>query len=184
MICEPSETGPFDVIYADPAWKFASNSVAKPGRNPRRHYPCMTDAEICALPVSEWAAKSAVLLMWTTAPMLERSMAIPRAWGFKYKSQVVWTKNRIGTGYWARNRHELLMIYTRGKFPCPKPTLFPDSVLSGQQREHSRKPDAAIERINLTWPTRRKLEMFARQRREGWASWGNETDRFPVGLPT
>lgn len=171
--------GPFSVIYADPPWRFASNSAALPGRNPMRHYPCMTDADICALPVREWAAPSAVLLMWTTAPMLERSLAIPRAWGFRYKSNVVWNKGRIGTGYWARNRHEHLLICTRGKFSCPRsPVLFPDSVIESRRREHSRKPDAVAARIEEIWPELPKLELFARQRRFGWTVFGNETDRF------
>ncbi|KQI68710.1 hypothetical protein AN189_07355 [Loktanella sp. 3ANDIMAR09] len=170
--------GPFDLIYADPPWKFASNSAAKPGRNPRRHYACMSDAEICALPVRDWAAKDALLLMWTTAPMLARSMAVPPAWGFKYVSQVVWIKDRIGTGYWARNRHELLLICKRGRLPLPKPCPFPDSVISGQQREHSRKPDEIVRRIEAAWPCQRKLELFARTTRRGWESWGNEVDKF------
>ncbi len=167
-----------DVVYADPPWKFASNSKAKPGRNAMRHYPCMTDAEICALPVKNWVKKDSLLLMWTTAPMLARSMAIPSAWGFKYVSQVVWIKDRIGTGYWARNRHELLLICKRGKFPLPKPCLFPDSVISGQQREHSRKPDEVVNRINASLPDHKKLEMFCRQARPGWQTFGNEVQKF------
>ncbi len=168
----------FQIIYADPAWKFASNSKAKPGRNAMRHYPCMTDAEICALPVKDWSAKEAMLFMWTTAPMLARSMAVPTAWGFKYVSQLVWVKDRIATGYWARNRHEILLICKRGRFPLPKPCPFPDSVITGQQREHSRKPDEVITRIDVAWPKHKKLEMFARTKRDGWTSWGNDTERF------
>lgn len=169
----------FPIILADPPWKFSSNSKAKPGKNPMRHYDVMTDAEICALPVRDFAAKDALLFMWTTAPMLARAMAIPAAWGFKYVSQVVWIKSRIGTGYWVRNRHELLLVCKRVRFPLPKPCPFPDSVITGQQREHSRKPDAVIGRIDAAWPDLPKLEMFARHSRGGqWSSWGNETERF------
>lgn len=170
--------GPFDIILADPPWRFASNSETKPSRNAMRHYPCMRDAEISALPVADWAAPAALLLMWTTSPMLERSMAIPRAWGFRYVSSLVWTKDRIGTGYWARNRHELVLICKRGRFDCPRPAPFADSVISGQQREHSRKPDALHAQVDAAWPDARKLELFARQARPGWTAWGNETDRF------
>lgn len=168
----------YDIIVADPPWKFASNSKAKPGRNAMRHYDCMSDAEICALPVKEWSAERALLLMWTTAPMLERSLAVPRAWGFRYKSQLIWVKDRIGTGFWARNRHEIVLICTRGAFPCPRPAPFPDSVIVGQQRQHSRKPDALQDRIDEAWPEARRLEMFARQPRLGWSAFGNETDKF------
>lgn len=171
----------YPIILADPPWKFSSNSKAKPGRNAMRHYPCMTDAEICALPVADWAATDALLLMWTTVPMLERSMAIPKAWGFRYVSQLVWVKNRIGTGFWARNRHELVLICKRGKFACPRPAPFADSVITGQQREHSRKPDDLHARIDAAWPDAPKLEMFAREQRPGWDAWGNETGKFQRG---
>jgi len=170
--------GPFDIIYADPAWRFASNSEARPGRNPRRHYPTMTLDQLARLPVSSIAAQSALLLMWVTVPFAHRGEDVMRAWGFEYKSQVVWIKDRIGTGYWARNRHEPLLIGTRGRFPCPKPVLFPDSVIFGQQREHSRKPDQVIETLDARFPHMRKLELFARQKRRGWSVWGNETEKF------
>lgn len=170
----------YSIILADPPWRFASNSKAKPGRNAMGHYDCMTDAEICALPVSEWAAPDAILFMWTTAPMLERSLAIPRAWGFKYKSQLVWVKDRIGTGFWVRNRHELVLICTRGKFPCPRPAPFKDSVIMGQQREHSRKPESLQDAIDATWPGDRKLEMFARRSRAGWDTFGDQATKFDL----
>jgi N6-adenosine-specific RNA methylase IME4 len=170
------EGGPFSVILADPPWRFASNSKAKPGRNAMRHYPTMPTAEICALPVP--AAKDAVLLLWATSPMLTQALEVMVAWGFRYKSQAVWVKSRIATGYWARNRHELLLIGTRGLIPCPKPTLFPDSVIEAPTREHSRKPDIVRERIEAAFPMHRKLEMFARSQREGWAAFGNEINKF------
>lgn len=171
---------PVDIVYADPPWKFASNSKSKPGRNPMRHYDCMTDDEIAALPVKQWAADQALLFMWTTAPMLERSMRIPAAWGFnKYVSQFVWPKSRTATGYWVRNRHELLLIYKRGKFPRPdNKAPFGDSVIDGVTREHSRKPDNVADEIARIWPDAVKLEMFARTRRPGWRAFGNQCDLF------
>ena len=169
---------PADIIVIDPPWKFSSNSKAKPGRNAMRHYPCMTDAEIEALPVAEWANKDALLFMWVTAPMLRRAIMIPEAWGFRYVSELVWAKDRIGTGFWVRNRHEPVLIYKRGKFPCPKPAPFADSVMSGQQREHSRKPEALQDRIDRVWPDAERLEVFARRPRGGWRVWGDEIDKF------
>lgn len=170
----------FDVILADPPWAFTSNSADKPGRNARRHYPCMKIADICGLPVRDVAAKDALLLLWTTAPFAQLAFDVVTAWGFKYVSQVIWAKQRIGTGFWARNRHELVYICKRGKLPCPKPALFPDSVLSGLQREHSRKPDALHLIIEARLPLASKLEMFARQARPGWTAFGDETDKFAV----
>ena len=168
----------YQIVYADPAWKFASNSKGKPSRNPMRHYPCMTDAEISEIPVAEWTEKDALLLMWTTAPMLVRSLSILPAWKFKYVSQVVWVKDHIATGYWARNRHEILLICKRGKFPLPDQCPFPDSVITEPKREHSRKPDSIRNRIAEVWPDARKLEMNARIKVEGWDVWGNEVEKF------
>lgn len=170
----------YDIIVADPPWKFASNSKDKPGRNPMRHYDCMTDAAIKALPVIEWANPKALLFMWTTVPMLERSMSVPTAWGFKYVSSLIWNKRRIGTGHWVRNRHEIVIIAKRGKFPCPKPAPFLDSIFDDPRREHSRKPDSLQIRIDEVWPDHAKLEMFARQTRPGWDVWGNQTDKYEV----
>jgi len=171
--------GPFDILVFDPPWHFASNSAARPGRNARRHYPCMRDAEIAALPVADLAARPALMFMWTTTPMLRRAIVIPEAWGFRYVTELVWPKQRIGTGYWARGQHEPCLIYKRGRFPWPGRAPFASSLIRGVQREHSRKPDALQDAIDATWPDARKLEMFARRPREGWASWGNEVDRFP-----
>lgn len=178
LLCATS--APFDIILADPPWRFSSNSAAKPGKNPFRHYDCMSLADINALPVDDLAADNSLLIMWTTAPFAALSLKTVEAWGFRYVSQLVWIKERIGTGFWARNRHELIYIAKRGRFPCPKPAPFADSVIAGQQREHSRKPDRLHDMINAAWPDARKLELFARESRDGWATWGNQAEKFDV----
>lgn len=171
-------TGPFDIMVIDPPWRFSSNSADKPGRNAMRHYPCMSDAEIAALPIRQIMARDSLLLMWVTAPMLERAMAIPPRWGFSYRSQLVWPKRKIGTGFWVRNRHEPVLLYRRGNFPCPRPAPFPDSIISGDQREHSRKPESLQDQIDRAWPDARKVEMFGRRERAGWSVIGNEVGKF------
>lgn len=168
----------FEVVIADPPWRFASNSEKKPGRNAMGHYDCMKLDEIAALPVRDVTAKDSLLLLWTTVPFLRLALDVVDAWGFKYVSEVMWAKDRIGTGFWARNRHEPLLICKRGKFPCPKPALFPDSIISGQQREHSRKPDRLHEIVDDRLAHCSRLEMFARESRPGWTTWGNETTKF------
>lgn len=169
-----------DIIVADPPWKFASNSEAKPGRNAMRHYACMTDAEIAALPMLDLLAKDSLLFMWTTSPMLERSMTIAReSWGLTYISQAIWWKLTAGTGYWFRGGHEIVLLYKRGRFPRPEQKApFPDSVIVDRAREHSRKPEKLQEWIDAAYPDASKLEMFARRPRDGWAVWGNQTEKF------
>lgn len=173
--------GPFDIVVADPPWKFSSNSKARPGRNAMRHYPCMSDQAISLIPVRDWVAPAALLFLWTTAPMLTRSLPVLDAWGFRYVSQLVWVKDRIGTGFWVRNRHEIVLIAKRGAFSCPRPAPFDDSVITGGQREHSRKPEALQDRIDKVWPYAHKLEMFARRPRTAWTVRGDEISKFSTG---
>lgn len=178
MIALPVTDGGWSVVLADPPWAFSSNSEARPGRNARRHYPTMPVEEIAALPVREVVAASALLLLWVTVPFRHRADEVVRSWGFRSKSEVVWVKSRIATGYWARNRHETLVIATRGRFPCPRPALFPDSVIAAPTREHSRKPEEVQDILDDRLGSERRLEMFARRQRPGWATWGNDTGRF------
>jgi len=181
--------GPFDIILADPPWRFQSNSAEKPGRNAMGHYDCLPVEDIMALPVREIAAKDSLLLLWVTVPFCRIAFDVVEAWGFSYKSEIMWVKDRIGTGFWARNRHEKVLICRRGKFPCRakgESAPFPDSVIEGQQRQHSRKPDRLHEMVASVpqWRDRTaRLEMFARESRLGWTTWGKEAARFdPVDL--
>lgn len=174
----PRVEGGWEVIYADPPWAFSSNSKARPGRNVRRHYTTMTVEQIAAMPVRAVAARQALLLLWITVPFEHRAGEVLDAWGFRAKSRLVWDKGRIATGYWARNRHEPCIIATRGRFPCPKPALFPTSIIPGARREHSRKPEWIPDILDDRLPLARKLELFARRQRENWTVWGNETEKF------
>ena len=174
----PVTDGGWQVIFADPPWRFSGNSAAKPGRNAMGHYPCMTIQQLCDMPVKDIVAKDALLMMWVTVPFLEKAFDVVKAWGFRYKSEVVWDKGKIGTGYWARNQHELLWICRRGKFPCLRPALFPTSVVSETRREHSRKPEHPQFIVQERYPQARKLELFARRYRGGWTTWGEHVGMF------
>ncbi len=158
----------FDVIIADPPWQYYY-----PLRGaPESHYPVMTDEEIFALKIP--TAKDAVLFLWATNPKLPVALEVVKAWGFEYKTNLVWVKDKIGTGYYVRGQHELLLICTKGKIPPPiEENRFP-SVLFAPRKEHSAKPDEVYEIIEAMYPNRRYLELFARNKRENWTSWGLE----------
>jgi N6-adenosine-specific RNA methylase IME4/ParB-like chromosome segregation protein Spo0J len=166
------------VILADPPWDFEVWALEKQTSHPTHHYPVMSLAEVCALPVAELAAADSVLFLWTTVPLLEKTFEVIRAWGFQYKSGLVWDKEIPGMGYWVRGQHELLLLATRGNPPLPATENVPASVIRERRREHSRKPDEAYARIERMFPDLPKLELFARQARPGWDAWGNETDKF------
>ena len=164
----------YAVIYADPPWRFDVQSRETGlDRAADNHYPTMPTEEICALKIP--AAPDAALFLWATAPMLEHGLQVLRAWGFAYRSNIVWNKTRIGTGYWARNKHEHLLIGTRGDVPAPAPGTQPDSVIDGAVTRHSEKPVDFAEVIERIFPTAPKIELFARSSRRGWDVWGNES---------
>jgi N6-adenosine-specific RNA methylase IME4 len=169
----------YNVIYADPPWSFTPYSEETGmDRAADNHYPTMTTAELCALEIP--AADDAALFLWATAPMLPEALAVLAAWGFAYKSHCVWAKDRLGTGYWFRNRHEILLVGTRGNIPAPAPgTQFP-SVIEAAVGAHSAKPIAFAEMIEQMFPNLPALEMFARSPRRGFDVWGNEAVRHEV----
>ncbi len=165
----------YGVILADPPWRFEPYSrETGMDRAADNHYPTMTIEEIKALRIP--AADDCALFLWATPPMLLEAIDAMATWGFTYKSHLVWTKDRLGTGYWVRSRHELLLIGTCGKIPAPEPGTQPDSVISAPVAGHSIKPDVFAEFVELLYPTIPKLEMFARRRRLGWDAWGAEAD--------
>jgi N6-adenosine-specific RNA methylase IME4 len=164
----------YGVIYADPPWRFEPYSTETGmDRAAENHYPTMALDEIKALAVP--AAKDAVLFLWATAPMLPDALRVIEAWGFKYRSHFIWAKPKAGTGYWARNQHELLLIGARGQIPAPAPgEQFATIIAAADAGEHSEKPSCFREMIAEMYPTLPRLEMFARERFAGWDAWGNE----------
>jgi N6-adenosine-specific RNA methylase IME4 len=181
--CNHSTPFPSDrryaVLYADPPWHFeVYNEESGIERAAGNHYSTMSLDEICALPVPRLASSDAALFMWTTVPHLRESFDVLVAWGFEYKTNIVWVKEKIGLGYFVRNQHELLLVATRGDMPLPSPGNRPSSVIDAPRREHSRKPDEAYELIERMYSELPKLELFARQARPGWDAWGNETGKF------
>ena len=130
------------------------------------HYPTATLAQIKALVPP--ATRDAVLFLWTTNPKLPDALDVMAAWGFTYKTNVVWVKPKIGTGYWVRGKHELLLIGTRGHIPAPAPGTQWPSVIEALTRGHSVKPEDVYRMIEDYFPNLPKLEMFARRTRPGW----------------
>jgi N6-adenosine-specific RNA methylase IME4/ParB-like chromosome segregation protein Spo0J len=167
----PLPQGPFELIYADPPWQLGNPD----GQNaPENHYPTMTLDEIKWLkpPTTENAA----LFLWAVNCLLPQALDVIAAWGFSYKTNLVWVKPSLGLGNWTRNRHEPLLFATRGQIAVPEPDQRPDSVIEADRGGHSEKPAAVYELIERAYPHLSKLELFARGTpRPGWQAWGNET---------
>ncbi len=164
--------GTWDVLLADPPWQY--DFAETDSRAIENQYPTMPVEVLCGLAVPGITAEDAVLFLWATAPKLREGLEVMEAWGFTYLTNLVWVKDKIGMGYWARGRHEFLLIGKRGHFPAPEESSRPDSVIEAPRLGHSAKPEVVYDLIETMCPDRTYLELFARSAREGWASWGNE----------
>jgi N6-adenosine-specific RNA methylase IME4 len=116
------------------------------------HYPTSELEEIKALPVASITARDCVLFLWATVPMLPQALEVMTAWGFTYKSSFGWAKNHMGTGYWNRNKHELLLIGTRGHVPAPAMGTQAASLIEAPVGRHSEKPAVFHEIIERYFP--------------------------------
>lgn len=173
----PLPAGKFHVIASDPAWAYSKRAgdVTQRGALP---YPPMTVEEICALgpAVRDRAERDCVLWLWcTNAHMLRAAPAVLDAWGWQEKTILTWDKGSIGTGDWLRGQTEHCIMAVRGN-PIVQLTN-QSTLLRGDRREHSRKPESFYELVEKLCPGT-KLEMFAREPREGWARWGAESELF------
>ncbi len=168
-------TKKYQIIYADPPWKYNDKQDTDKLGGAVKHYPTMTITELCKLPVDKIRDDNAVLFMWTTSPLIEDSFKVVNAWGFKYKTSFVWDKIKHNMGHYNSVRHELLLICTRGSFTPQVRKLF-DSVQSIERTKHSKKPNRFREIIDIIYPRGSRVELFAREKTEGWDVWGNEVE--------
>jgi len=181
----PASAKPYPVYYADPPWRFGVRSeVTGREKSAENHYPTLeTDALIDLVAGVIGGADGetghpAVLFCWATNPMLLDALRLLQACGFDYVHNWVWDKEVAGTGYWGRDRHEMLLIGRRGDIAAPLPGLQPETVHRERKGRHSAKPDFYAETIERLYPGIARLELFARRARPGWDVWG-----FEAGAP-
>jgi N6-adenosine-specific RNA methylase IME4 len=179
-----ARTRRFATVLADPPWQFTNRSgKIAPEYQRLCRYPTMVLDEIAALPVSQLSSETAHLYLWCPNALLPDGLAVMKAWGFNYKSNIVWHKIRKdggsdgrGVGFYFRNVTELILFGVRGKNAR---TLAPGrsqvNLLGTRKREHSRKPDEQYEIIESCSPGP-FLELFGRGTRKGWTTWGNQAD--------
>lgn len=168
----------YGVILADPEWRFEPYSrETGMERSADNHYPTSVTDVIAQRDVPGISADDCVLFLWATVPMLRDAMRVMEAWGFEYKSHMAWDKIHIGTGYWFRNRHELLLVGTKGSIPAPAMGEQFASVMAIARKEHSAKPEQFLELIEQYFPHLPKIELNARAARVGWDAWGYEAPR-------
>jgi N6-adenosine-specific RNA methylase IME4 len=185
-----SVTGRYGAILIDPPWRFA-NRTGKVGPEHKRlhRYETMSFEEIAALPVGEVAAPQSHLYLWSPNALLAEALAIMKAWGFTYKTNIVWYKVRKdggpdgrGVGFYFRNVTELLLFGIKGRIRTLAPGRRQVNVLISRKEEHSKKPNTVYDLIQRCSPGP-YLELFARQRTKGWTQWGNELDSYGRDRP-
>lgn len=182
----------YSIIYADPAWSYNDKSMNRGGAE--RHYDTMSIEDIKLLPINDISAENSVLFIWSTFPMLQEALYVIKAWGFTYKTiGFNWVKtNKLtnvnqtsflptesfdvfwGMGNWTRSNSEVCLLAVKGK-----PTKINSdvhSVVYAPISKHSKKPDEVRDRIVRLVGDLPRVELFARQKTEGWDIWGNELD--------
>lgn len=168
--------GMFRVIYSDNPWEYGDRPPS--GKGQAEHYPSMSIEDQCRLPVSAHALPNSVLLMWVTAPLILQNPGpreVGEAWGFTYKQQYIWDKVDGTFGHYTGGNHEILTIWTRGSCLPDVAIDLPDSVQTFRKsRRHSEKPHEFRELIQRHWTTGPYLELFGRDKVEGWSVFGND----------
>jgi len=167
-----SVEGEFDVIVIDPPWPYGTRYDPH-GRRAANPYPEMSLEEIETIKIP--STSDCVLWMWTTHKFMRHSFKILDSWGFRDVAILTWVKNRIGLGSWLRSQSEFCIMAIKGS-PTIKLTN-QTTVISGEAREHSRKPNSFYSMVDGLC-IGRKLDYFSREQRQGWASFGNDIKRF------
>lgn len=172
----PRQRGGYGVILADPPWRFATRGKLGPKAAP---YAVLSLVDLCRLPVWTIAADDAVCVMWTIQTHIDQALQVLGAWGFAYKTMGTWAKTSstgkkwaFGTGFIYRNAAEFYIVGTKGRPKQVSKSV--RNLIIEPVREHSRKPDRMYRDLEALYPKARKIELFARARRRGWAAWGDE----------
>ena len=175
----------FGTILIDPPWRF-TNRTGKiaPEHKRLRRYNTMTFSEIAALPVGTLAKERSHLYLWCPNALLYEGLEIMKAWGFTYKTNIVWLKIRKdgqpdgrGVGFYFRNVTELLLFGVKGSLRTLPPGRSQVNLIATRKREHSRKPDEVYDVIEACSPGP-YLELFAREQVDRWTQWGDEIETY------
>lgn len=177
-----NEENKYKIVLADPPWSYKVWCKKGIGRNAENHYPTMNVEDICALPIADIVAKDSVLFLWVTFPNLQEAFRVIEVWGYKFCTVAfVWVKKNkkvdswfMGLGHWTRSNAEICILAKKGN-----PKRISKSVrqiIDTPIEFHSKKPDETRDRIVELMGDLPRIELFARQKTEGWDVWGNEVE--------
>jgi N6-adenosine-specific RNA methylase IME4 len=181
----------FSTILADPPWQFTNRTgKVAPEHKRLNRYPTLPLKDICEIPLHLAANVSAHLYMWVPNALLPDGLEVMKAWGFNYKSNIIWHKIRKdggpdgrGVGFYFRNTTEILLFGIRGSMRTLAPGRSQVNIIKSMKQEHSRKPEEQYDLIKRCSPGP-FLELFARGSRPGWVLWGNQAEEYDIGWDT
>jgi len=172
----------YQIIYADPCWDYKGQTQhagikSSDTGGAITHYPTMTLKELKKLKpmIDELADTDCLLFMWTSSPHLDQAINLIAEWKFNYATVgFVWDKQRVNPSFYTMSQCEICLIAKRGKIPQPRGKRNVLQFISKKRGRHSAKPTEIRDRIVEMFPMQKKIELFARERVDGWDSWGNE----------
>lgn len=181
----------FSTIMADPPWQFENRTgKVAPEHKRLNRYSTLSLEEICSIPVKDAAEEKSHLYLWVPNALLPDGLAVMKAWGFTYKTNIVWHKIRKdggpdgrGVGFYFRNTTELLLFGVRGSMRTLDPGRSQVNIIKSMKREHSRKPDEQYDLIERCSPPA-YLELFGRGGRDGWAVFGDQSENYEISWAT
>lgn len=169
----------FQIIYADPAWQYkskeclAKKSILNGKLN--THYDTLDLKDLKDLPIKNITDNDCLLFLWVVSPMLDDCIDVLKSWGFKYSTiGFIWYKQKTNPGSYTMSECEICLIGKKGKIPQPRGERNVRQFLSEMRTKHSCKPKEIRNRIEKMFPTQDKIELFAREKVNGWDVWGNE----------
>ena len=168
--------GKFNVIYADPPWQYENSGFINSAES---NYPTMPILEICNMPIKDLTTNESVLFLWATNPLLPEALQVMDAWGFIYKTNFVWIKDKArGWAWWAKSKHESLLVGVKKNTGTPE-TNFDSAFFEKRENKHSKKPEYVYEMIQTMFPSNQKgygLELFNRggAYSDYWDVFGNQ----------
>jgi N6-adenosine-specific RNA methylase IME4 len=177
----------FRTVLADPPWQF-SNRTGKIAPEHRRlsRYRTLSLDDIKEIPVALAVEDKAHLYLWVPNALLMEGLEVMKAWGFQYKTNIIWHKVRKdggpdgrGVGFYFRNTTEMLLFGVRGAMRTLQPGRTQVNIIKTRKREHSKKPDEIYPLIQAC-SSAPYLELFARGKRRGWTQWGDEVDNYKL----
>lgn len=180
VIFSPLPDGEFEILYADPPWDYKgvfqhSGRGGSDTGGAMSHYPTVKLNDLKKLDVPSITAKNALMFMWSSSPHLDQAIELGKYWGFSWTTVAfVWNKLRTNPGFYTLSQCELCLLFKHGKIPSPRGARNIRQYIEAPRKSHSKKPPEVRDRIFKMFPTQKKIELFAREKAQGWKTWGNE----------